>query len=212
VIVNYAANTTRITDAGNNPIATYTGVPSGQQPPGTTGADGAIFATNGYTFSAGNVFTGSYTFATLDSSGSHPSIIFLGSQTYAQPTTDELAFWANDMLLDDLSNGNIEIDGLLLTGYYGECTATCNDGTFYNPFCPLSGACGGGTGVLTLKGSLVENVRGKRGTLGSTVSGFSTDSIYDSRLATKPPPFTPTTTEYDIIALCTTDAGTTCGN
>jgi len=212
MIVNYGANTTRITDASNNPIANYTGTPSGQQPPGTSGADGAIFATNGYTFNAGNVFTGQYTFATVDTAGSHPSITFLGSQTYAKPTSDELAFWANDMLLNDLTNGNIEIDGLLLTGYYGECGATCNDGTFYNPLCPLTGTCAGGTGVLTLNGSLVENVRGKRGTIGSTVSGFSTDSIYDSRLATKPPPFTPTTTEYDVIALCTTDSGTTCGN
>ncbi|MBV8171425.1 MAG: hypothetical protein JO219_05795 [Candidatus Eremiobacteraeota bacterium] len=212
MIVDYGASTTRITDASNNPVANYTGVPSGQQAPGVSGADGAIFSTLGYQFNAGNVFTGQYTFATIDNATTHPAIFFMGSQTYAQPTTDELAFWSNDMLLDDVSNGNIEIDGLLLTGYYGECTATCNDGTFYNPFCPLIGGCAGGTGVLTLKGSLIENVRGKRGTLGSTVSGFSTDSIYDSRLATKPPPFTPTTTEYDVIALCTTDSGTTCGN
>ena len=61
-------------------------------------------------------------------------------------------------------------------------------------------------------GSLIENVRGKRGTLGSTVSGFETNGVYDPRLATKPPPYTPTTTQYVILALCTEDStGKTCG-
>jgi hypothetical protein len=214
MIVDSTANTTQITDGANNPVASYTGVPSGQQPPGTSGANGAIFATGSYQFTAGNVFSGEYTFAVPDSAASHPPITVDGSQMYndeSATSTDELAFWGNDVLLSDATNGNIEIDGLLLTGYYGECAATCNDGTFWNPSCPLTGKCGGGTGVLTLKGSLVENVRGKRGTLGTTVSGFSTDSVYDTRLASKPPPFTPTTTEYDVIALCTTDSGTTCG-
>ncbi len=210
VIIDLVGNTTKVTDVGNNQIASYTGVPSGQQAPGTSGANGAIYATGGYGMQSGNVFHGSYTFAVTDPNGGLPNINFFGSQTYSDPVNDELAFWANDMRLIDAANGNIEIDGLLLTGYYGECSAVCNDGTFYNPFCGLI-TCGGGTGVLTLKGSLIENVRGKRGTLGSTVSGFSTDSIFDTRLATKPPPFTPTTTQYNVIALCTTDAGTTCG-
>lgn len=212
--VDTAGNTTTITDAGNNPVASYTGIPSGQLPPGTSGEAGAFYATGGYQLAANNVFTGEYTLAVPDSAGNHPNVVVNGSQMYndeSSTSTDELAFWTNDLLLQDGSNGNIEIDGLLLTGYYGECSAVCNDGTFWNPSCPLSGKCAGGTGVLTLKGSLVENVRGKRGTLGSTVSGFSTDSVYDTRLAGKPPPFTPTTTEYDVIAICTTDSGTTCG-
>jgi hypothetical protein len=215
MIVDFAGNTTRVTDAVGAPLANYTGVPSGEQSPGVTGPDGAIFASGGYVFNAGNVFKGTYTFAAPDPGGGLPNITFLGSQTYSDPVNDELAFWANDMLLVDHTDGNIEIDGLLLTGYYGECTAVCNDGTFFNPSCGAfncgSAPLGSGTGVLTLKGSLIENVRGKRGTLGSTVSGFSTDSIFDSRLATKPPPFTPTTTQYNIIAICTTDSGVTCG-
>ncbi|MBV8281887.1 MAG: hypothetical protein JO347_07475, partial [Candidatus Eremiobacteraeota bacterium] len=214
--VDTAGNTTTITDAGNNPVASYTGIPSGQLPPGTSGEAGAIWSTGGYQFAANNVYEGQYTFAVPDDAGSHPPVVFNGSQSYdlASAANDELAFWSNDMLLADTVNGNIEIDGLLLTGYYGECGGTCNDGTFYNPYCPAGNpvcVAPGGTGVLTLKGSLIENVRGKRGTLGSSITGFSTDSVYDSRLASKPPPFTPTTTEYDIVAICTTDAGTTCG-
>jgi type II secretory pathway pseudopilin PulG len=215
LIVDYAGNTTKVTDALGAAVASYSGVPSGEQAPGVTGPDGAFFATGGYEFSANNVFKGLYTFAATDPGGGLPTIWFDGSQTYSDPVNDELAFWANDIQLRDHVNGNIEIDGLLLTGYYGECTAVCNDGTFYNPYCGVSvcapGPLGSGVGVLTLKGSLIENVRGKRGTLGSTISGFSTDSIFDSRLATKPPPFTPTTTQYNVIAICTTDVGVTCG-
>jgi len=214
VIVDFNAMTTTVTNASNNPIASYSGVPNGEQPPGVTGANGAIFASDGLTLNPGNTFRGSYTLAVPDAKGlPNPNMIVLGSQQYAdlsQTTTDELAFWSNDIVLTDGASGPIEIDGLLLTGYYGECSAICNDGTFYNSACgPVT--CGGGTGVLTLRGSLIENVRGKRGTLGSSITGFSTNGVYDSRLATKPPPYTPTTTAYNILALCAEDSGTTCG-
>jgi hypothetical protein len=213
VVIDLVGNTTSVNSGSPSftPIASYSGIPSGQQPPGVSGANGAIFASGGAQFSSGNVYHGAYTFAVPDTAANHPNMLFFGSQTYADSANDELAFWANDIVLADAVSGNIEVDGLLLTGYYGECSVVCNDGTFYNTFCPALGTCAGGTGILTLKGSLIENVRGKRGTLGSTVSGYSTDSIYDSRLATKPPPFTPTTTQYNIIAICTTDSGTTCG-
>ena len=212
VIVDTTANTTTVTDINNTTIATYTGTPIGQQPPGVSGANGAIWGTSNLEFTAGNVYHGSYTFAVPDAQGlGNPSMFVFGSQTYQNPAKDELAFWANDIVLDDAVNGNIEIDGLMLTGYYGECSVTCNDGTFYNTFCPAVGACGGGTGTLTLDGSLIENVRGKRGTLGSTISGFSTNDVFDPRLARNPPPFTPTTVAYNVIALCSTDFGNTCG-
>jgi type II secretory pathway pseudopilin PulG len=213
IVIDTVGNTTTINSGTPSftPIASFSGIPSGQQPPGMSGANGAIYATGSMQFSSGNVFHGQYTFTVPDSAANHPDMFFFGSQTYADSNNDEMAFWANDIVLADGAPGNIEVDGLLLTGYYGECSAVCNDGTFYNSLCPAVGTCGGGSGVLTLKGSLIENVRGKRGTLGSTISGYSTDSIYDSRLATKPPPFTPTTTQYNIIAVCTTDSGTTCG-
>ena len=210
VKVDYGANTTTVTDAAFNPVASYTGVPTGEQAPGVVGSNGGIWASNGLWFFANNTFHGKFTFAVPDSPGVHPNLWFAGSQTYADPVNDELAFWANDIILNDNTSGNIEVDGLLLTGYYGECTAVCNDGTFYNIFCgPVT--CSGGQGVLTLNGSLIENVRGKRGTLGSSVTGFATDGVFDPRLARNPPPFTPTTTAYSVIALCTADSGTTCG-
>jgi hypothetical protein len=222
VNIDLGAGTTRVTkwtgsSCGGSTIASYSGVPSGQQAPGVVGPNGAIFATGQMTITAGSSFRGQYTVGVPDGKGlPNPKMYLLGSVTYADTSlnsTDELAFWANDVILNDAANGNIEIDGALFTGYYGECSAVCTDGTFYNKFCSGAPTCGGGTGVLTMRGSLIENVRGKRGTLGSTISGFETNGVYDPRLATKPPPYTPTTTQYLVLALCTQDnaGSTTCG-
>ena len=215
VIINFAASSTTV-KKGANTLATYTGTPSGQQAPGVSGANGAIFSTGQMTINAGSSFRGQYTLGVPDGLGlPNPNIVVKGSVTYADTSltsTDELAYWANDIVLTDAVNANIEIDGAMFTGYYGECSTVCNDGTFKNSNCSVAPTCGGGTGVLTMRGSLIENVRGKRGTLGSTVSGFSTNGVYDPRLATKPPPYTPTTTQYVILALCTEDdSGGKCG-
>ena len=210
VIVDYTLGTTTVTN-GVTTLASYSGVPSGEQPFGVPGPNGAIFATAGMWFNANNVFEGKYTFAVPDAKGlPNPNIYFAGSQQYNTPGVDETAFWANDMVLWDTLDGNVNIAGLLLTGYFGECTVVCIDGTFKNQFCTAAPLCGGGTGVLTLNGSLVENVRGKRGTF-TPGTGFATDVVYDPRLARKPPPFTPSTTQYNVIAICTVDFGTTCG-
>jgi len=220
VTIDFNANTTRINkfvsgSCAGTMLASYTGVPSGQQAAGVVGPNGAIFATGQMTINGGSSFRGQYTLGVPDGKGlSNPKMFMTGSVTYADTSlasTDELAFWANDIVLNDPVSGNIEIDGALFTGYYGECSAVCTDGTFYNKGCSTLPTCTGGVGTLTMRGSLIENVRGKRGTLGTTVSGFETNGVYDPRLATKPPPYTPTTTEYLVLALCTEDNGTTCG-
>jgi hypothetical protein len=215
VTLDFLANTTTVTNALFVPVASYTGVPSGEQPPGVVGANGALWIDGGAVLNANNVYHGKYTIALNDNAvGPNPSLWVFGSQTYQDPTKDELAYWANDIRLNDTVNGNIEIDGLMLTGYYGECSVVCTDGTFSNIYCnavPVKCQPPGGTGTLTLFGSLIENVRGKRGTLGGAPSGFDTNAVFDPRLAKTPPPFTPTTTQYNVLALCTTDNGTTCG-
>ena len=211
VIIDFMGNTTTVKDGSNTTIASYTGVPSGQQPFGVTGQNGAIWATQGMWLNAGNTFAGKYALAVPDAQGlSNPNLYIAGSEQYADPANDALAYWANDIVLWDTISANIEVDGLILTGYYGECSVVCNNGTFSNHFCTAVPLCGGGTGVLTLRGTLVENVRGKRGTLG-TLSGFSTDVVFDPRLARTPPPFTPSTTQFNVVALCTVDVGKTCG-
>ncbi|MBV8171429.1 MAG: hypothetical protein JO219_05815 [Candidatus Eremiobacteraeota bacterium] len=216
VKIDLNAKTTIVQNSSGKTIASYSGVPVGEQAPGVVGSNGAIFSTGAMTINAGSTFRGQYTLGVPDGQGlPNPTITMKGTVEYADTSltsTDELAYWANDIVLTDNVNGNIEIDGAMFTGYYGECSTVCNDGTFKNSNCSVAPTCGGGTGVLTMRGSLIENVRGKRGTLGSTVSGFSTNGVYDPRLATKPPPFTPTTTQYVILALCTEDStGATCG-
>ena len=211
VIVDFVGKTTTVKDGSGAQLASYTGVPSGEQPFGVTGQNGAIWATKGMWLNAGNTFTGKYALAVPDAQGlTNPNLYIAGSQQYADVARDELAYWANDIVLWDTISANIEVDGLILTGFYGECSSVCNDGTFKNQFCTAVPLCTGGTGVLTLRGTLVENVRGKRGTLG-TASGFSTDVIFDPRLARTPPPFTPSTTQFNVVALCTVDVGKTCG-
>lgn len=208
VSVDYAANTTTITNGAGSVIGSYTGVPSGEPPAGTAGANGAVFVNGSATFEDQSSIHGKLTFAQPDALGeSNPPMYLKGSLTYADKKNDELALWANDVILEDGNSGPIEVDGMLLTGYYGECLRVCRDGTFYNKFCTAALLCGGGSGQLTLFGSLIENVRGKRGTFDPT-SGFSTIAQFDGRLSKSPPPFTPTTVEYDVIALCAED-GTT---
>jgi len=213
VIVDFVGNTTTVKDGSNTTIATYAGVPSGQQPYGVTGQNGAIWATQGMWLNANNTFAGKFTLAVPDAKGlGDPPMYVAGSQQYSDVNNDEMAYWANDFILYDTVSANVEVDGLVLTGYFGECSVTCTDGTFKNQFCDAAPLCHapGGTGVLTLRGSLIENVRGKRGTLGNP-SGFSTDVVYDARLARTPPPFTPSTTQFNVVAICTVDFGKTCG-
>ena len=56
-------------------------------------------------------------------------------------------------------------------------------------------------GVLNINGSLVENIRGAVGeVIGGIQYGFARVINFDSRFATAPPPFNPTTGALQIIA------------
>jgi hypothetical protein len=59
-------------------------------------------------------------------------------------------------------------------------------------------------GTLTVYGSDIENLRGKMGIVdgsGSPVAGYVRNQTYDPRLGANPPPFSPTTNLYSIVAL-----------
>ena len=218
VDVNFNANTTIVKDlnAGGQQVANFSGVPSGQTPSMSAKANGAIFVTGKVTVAANSSIHGQYTLAVPDSKNNavNPDITLLGSVTYADksPTSlDTLAMWANDINLNDMTNEDPEIDGMLLTGYAGECAAVCNDGTFSNVNCG-AGSCTGGVGTVKIVGSLVQNVRGKLGRESPVRSGFRPSGSYDPRLSKMPPPFTPTLNVYEVVALCAVDAGNgTCG-
>ena len=225
VALDFNANgnvgTTTATGPGNV-VTTYTGIASGQ-PAGGSGGNGSIFINGNVTIAGGTDATGligkpaigatvhgSYTIGVPDYITNHADSITLNkSITDLDPSStsnDVLALWANDIKLNNNTDAAVDVDALMLTGYYGECTiAACNDGTLYNKSCTAT-TCGGGAGrQLNILGSLVENIRGKLGTavVGQTscATGFCRQMTYDQRLGSRPPPFSPTTNKYQVIAL-----------
>jgi hypothetical protein len=212
VTIDFSTNTTTI--SGSNSTATYTGVPSGASATG----NGAIFVNGDLQVDGGSTIHGQYDMAVPDPPTNNEKITLTGSVKYASDpygnpnnanSQDELALWANNIGLDDTTSGNIEIDGLIMTGYFQECTHRSCGGTFYNVYCDPSGCSGSGMGNMALFGSLVQNIRGKFGEVDSNlhlVSGFLRNDVYDQRLGAVPPPFSPTTNLYSIVAL--TDDGT----
>ena len=213
VYIDFNSKTTIVKDAGGITLATFSGVPSGQLPGEEVGGRGAIYSTGDIIIDDGSSIHGRYTFGVHDGNDApNPIIRLLGSLTYADKnSTDALALWANDILLNDTKNEDVEVDALILTGYYNECSDVCTDGTFYNENCTSAdGPCGGGKGKIKIHGSLVQNVRGKMGTVGTTVSGFLPQGSFDKRLSRNPPPFTPTTNLYEILGLCSDDGPSSC--
>jgi hypothetical protein len=225
VAIDFNANggvgTTTVIGPGSV-TTTYNGVASGQ-PAGGIGGNGSIFINGNVTIAGGTDATGlignsaigatihgSYTIGVPDYSTNFGDSITLNKSITDLDTSatssDVLALWANDIKLNNNTDSAVNVDALILTGYYGECTITkCNDGTLYNKSCTVT-SCGGGAGrTLNIHGSLVENIRGKLGTaiVGQTTcaTGFCRQMTYDQRLGSRPPPFSPTTNKYQIIAL-----------
>ncbi len=216
VSVNFDTNQTTINETGF-PSTQYNGVASGEPTGQSSLANGSIFVNGSLTIAGGSSIHGQYTVALPDPPTNGQKMTVTGSvnyQTKPDPqnnitSTDELALWANDIVLNDTNSGDIEIDGMILTGFLQECTVgKCADGAFFNKYCN-AGGCGGGVGDITLFGGLIENIRGKLGELGPNgqdlIGGFRRAAVYDARLGANPPPFTPTTNQYNIIAL--TDDG-----
>ena len=153
------------------------------------------------------LFTGN-TIAVPDPPINGESMTLTGSLTYAedplkgQASQDELALWADVVTLNS-TNPSPEIEGMILTGFAGECTDQHCGGYFANLNCKKK-ACSGGTGYLTIFGSDIENMRGQMGTVdanGNPLGGYLRLSTYDARLGLNPPPFSPTTNLYAIVAL-----------
>jgi hypothetical protein len=214
VLVDFGADQTTVTTASGT--TTYNGVPSGEAG-GTSNGNGAIFDNGSLTIADGSTIHGQYTIALPDPPTNTQEMTLQGSLTYqTEPdpqngvlSNDELALWANDIYLNDTTDTNPRIDGMILTGFVNECASgRCRDGAFYNPNCTQL-KCSGASGNITLFGSLIENIRGELGLLGASgilEGGFLRTAIYDARLGSDPPPFSPTTNEYFIVAL--TDDGT----
>ena len=214
VAIDFSTNQTTVTENGST--TTYNGVPSGEATV-ESGGNGAIFENGSVTVEPNSVVHGQYTVALPDPPTDDQTMTLQGSivyQTEPNPaqdimSNDELALWANDIILNDQSNGSIEIDGMMMTGFVNECgSGACKDGAFYNAGCKAT-VCDGGIGPdITLFGGLIENIRGKLGEVdanGDVVGGFLRTAIYDPRLGADPPPFSPTTNDYNVVAITDDD-------
>jgi hypothetical protein len=210
VTVNFASpQTTTVVENGSTSV--FSGVPSGE-PNSSNDGNGAIFINGNANVADGSTVHGQYIIATPDpplSNATPQDITLLGNLTYATepsqntPSEDELAIWANDIWLNTGEN-TPRVDGMILTGYAGECdTGPCADGFFANANCRAK-TCTGGTGDAMFFGSLIQNISGKMGAVSGgeqLVGGFLRQDVYDPRLGSDPPPFSPTTDNYSIVAL-----------
>jgi hypothetical protein len=216
VAIDFNANTTTVTQTSgcsSSCSVTYTGVPSGQPAAGSTEANGAIFVNGSVTIDSNNsscstadcgIIHGDYTVAVPDYTTNNAQTITLGGgapgilyKDQGSSSTDEFGIWANDITVNSTTTTGYEFDGDILTGYYGECGTTCDDGDFSNK--NYNGAV---EGAFTFHGGLVQNIDGPMGISsgGTLVNGFSRKYQYDARLAANPPPGFPITNHYDIVA------------
>lgn len=205
VTVNFGANTTTV--KGPNGTTTYNGVASGE-PSDTSLGNGAIFVDGSVNVADNSTAHGQYTLAVPDPPIKGESITLGGSFTDASDpqfgaSQDEIALWADTVLLNS-QDPSVTVEAEVLTGYANECTTRGCGGWFGNVFCKATGCSGSGTGSLTLYGSDIENLHGKMGVVdsnGDPIAGYLRTQQYDARLGAVPPPFSPTTNLYSIVAL-----------
>lgn len=101
---------------------------------------------------------------------------------------------ARNIELDNACPTSLTLHGVMLAG--GRNTA---DGSFYN-----EGWSGKSPGMLNLIGGVIQKKRGPVGTFNSSTgaqsSGYGKNYSYDRRMAVNPPPFFPTTGNYDRLS------------
>lgn len=218
VTINFQTpQSTMITENGST--VTYSGVPSGDPTNTQNTGNGSIFDEGDITFDQDGTIHGQYTFAAPDPPTTYggDTITLEDSLTYATSpgastgSEDELALWADDIWLKT-QESDPTIDAMILTGYANECsTGKCADGFFANAYCNSAGCPGGGSGNATFFGSLIQNVSGKMGELNGQsqlIGGFLRQDQYDPRLGADPPPSTPETNDYKIVAIQNEDGYT----
>jgi len=103
-----------------------------------------------------------------------------------------LGLVADDVVLSTSCPNDVTIDGVIMAG-----GANTTGGSFY-----YSDWNGGKRDILTLLGGIIQKKRGPVGTINGTalVSGYKKNYNYDPRMVNNPPPFYPTTGQYDVIS------------
>lgn len=114
----------------------------------------------------------------------------LDSDAPANLAAGTLGLVAKDIVIDSTAPRNLEIDAV--------CMAT--SGSFYVENYDSKTP----TGTLTVLGGIIQKARGPVGTFnsstGQTTTGYMKNYSYDPRLAVNPPPYYPTTGQYERLS------------
>lgn len=203
ITVDLVHNSTKVKIGTNSPT-TYTGVPNGMLY--STGNITSLSGTlaDNYENGASVVSRNSWTIAT--DVNSSKDITITGNLKYnTQPDSTKsatdvsnlnaatLGLVAHNVTISTSCPNDMTINGVVLAG--GENTS---DGSFY-----FTGYNGGLRGNLHLLGGVIQKKRGPVGQLGNNdqiSNGYTKDYRYDKRMVDYPPPFFPTTGQYDVLS------------
>lgn len=217
MVIKQGSNTTTITVNLTNGTTTYTGpVGSGSSASGGAVPNGVIYCTGNITSLKGVIADNKYSGTTITTRNAwtiatdvnnSKDITITDDLTYRtkpdknQPTTatcnlaaGTLGLVAHNTVISTAATGDVEIDAVMLSG--GQNTT---DGSFYaanyDSRTPAN---------LTVLGGVIQKARGPVGTFnastGQTTTGFTKNYHYDPRLSTNPPPFYPTTGQYERLS------------
>jgi hypothetical protein len=203
ITVNLSFNQTTVADGTPGSPHTYTGVPNGAIY--STGNITSLQGTLADNYQNGSAILKPNAWTVATDVVNHKNITITNNLKYntqpdsTKPATDTsnlkaatLGLVAENIVVGSACPSDMTINGVAMGGYENS-----TNGSFYNA-----------TWNTTLKGHLhvlggvIQKKRGPVGQLsGSTlISGYSKDYRYDPRLATSPPPFYPTTGQYDVVS------------
>lgn len=118
-----------------------------------------------------------------------------GRTASANRLAGTLGLVSKDIIISSTAPRNLEIDAVCLAG--GHNTSS---GSFYVENYSTKSP----TGTLRVLGGIIQKSRGPVGTFnsstGQTTTGYAKDYSYDPRLASDPPPYYPTTGQYERLS------------
>jgi hypothetical protein len=204
VTVDLAGNRTTVVDK-NGDTANYSGIPNGviYTTGNITSLSGML--ANNYENGSAILQRNAWTIATEVSGDSGKDIHITNNLQYktepdaTKPATHSsnlraatLGVVAEDIILDSSTPAELTIDGVLLAG--GENTA---NGSFYN-----ADYAGKKKNNLNVLGGVIQKKRGPVGTFNPSSNtlktGYNKNYRYDTRMVDNPPPFFPTTGQFDV--------------
>jgi hypothetical protein len=217
IVITQGSNVTTVTFDKTTRSTTVTGpVGAGSPTSATSLGTGVIYCTGNITSLKGEVadnrvigddisVRSSFTIATDVSAGKYIKVTDnLYYHTRPDKTRDgsdpvnlaagALGLVARDIKIASTAPANLEIDAVCLAG--GGVTGGSFYVENYNSKTP--------TGTLKVLGGIIQNARGPVGTFNSStgemITGYSKNYTYDPRLASNPPPYYPTTGQYERLS------------